>query len=39
MASKDYLSQNDLHAAGSGDDWPGIVHEHYMKMQMMLAES
>lgn len=30
---------DDLHAAGSGDDWDGIVHEHYMKMQMMLAES
>lgn len=30
---------NDLHAAESEDDWPGIVHEHYIKMQMMLAES
>lgn len=30
---------DDLHAAESEDDWPGIVHEHYMKMQMMLAES
>lgn len=30
---------DDLRAAESGEDWPGIVHEHYMKMQMMLGES